>query len=157
MPRKTQPKPALGGISLFGEGALRDLSAADVRNATAIINAVLRGDVDSGSQKGQKPQKAPGTGTSRFAEARRAKAAAKQADKEAEEREVAAAKKEEENPNAKEIEKEEVFAEDETSEKEAVVEGKVKQMESNDAITDVPTRQMSDVEFETWLALLELD
>ncbi|KAI8259669.1 hypothetical protein K4K58_002493 [Colletotrichum sp. SAR11_239] len=142
MPRKTQPKPALGSISLFGEGALRDLSAADMRNATAIINAVLRGDVDSGSQKGQKPQKAPGTGTSRFAEARRAKAAAK---------------KEEENPNAKEIEKEEVFAKDETSEEEAVVEGKVKQMESNDAITDVPTRQISDVEFENLLVRLKLN
>ncbi|KAF4918624.1 hypothetical protein CGCVW01_v008664 [Colletotrichum viniferum] len=156
MPRKTQPKPALGGISLFGEGALRDLSSADVRNATAIINAVLRGDVDSGSQKGQKPQKAPclpshpGTGTSRFAEARRAKAAAKKAEKQAEERKVATAKKEQENQNAKEIEKEEVFAKDETSEEEAVVEGKVKQMESNDAITHVPTRQMSDIEFETW-------
>ncbi|KAI8236931.1 hypothetical protein K4K57_006504 [Colletotrichum sp. SAR 10_99] len=151
MPRKTQPKPALGGISLFGEGALRDLSAADVRNATAIINAVLRGDVDSGSQKVPRALELPG----RFAEARRAKAVAKQAEKEAEERKVAAAEKEEENPNAKEIEKEEVFAEDETGEEEAVVEGKVKQMESNDAITHVPTRQMSDVEFETWLASLE--
>ncbi|KAI8173220.1 hypothetical protein K4K54_004125 [Colletotrichum sp. SAR 10_86] len=107
MPRKTQPKPALGGMSLFGEGALRDLSAADMRNATAIINAVLRGDVDCGSQK--------------------------------------------------EIEKEEVFAKDETSEEGAVVEGKVKQMESNDAITDVPTRQISDVEFENLLVRLKLN
>ncbi|KAI8311820.1 hypothetical protein K4K59_006991 [Colletotrichum sp. SAR11_240] len=155
MPRKTQPKPALGGISLFGEGALRDLSAADVRNATAIINAVLRGDVDSGSRKNQKPQKAPGTGTSRFSEARRAKAAAKKTEKEAGERKVVTAEKEEENSNATEIEKEEVFAKDEMSEEEAVVEGKVKQMESNDAITYVPTRQMSDIEFETWLASLK--
>lgn len=69
---------------------------------------------------------------------------------------MAAAKKEEENPNAKEIEKEEVFSKDETSEEEAVVEGKVKQMESNDAITYVPTRQMSDVEFENLLVRLKL-
>ncbi|KAK2736055.1 hypothetical protein CKAH01_07809 [Colletotrichum kahawae] len=93
MPRKnqSQPAPSPRRTCLFGEGALRNLSVADGRIPTALKKyALVHGEVNEDYRHDAgKPKKAPGTGTSRYAKFRRAKAAFKKACKEAEETKMA--------------------------------------------------------------------